>query len=69
MASDAPSRGRLPSIPPDHDVLGHPELRDKQGDTAGVTSFQQIRPSSSQNDLTKMTPTRKSGDLKYSPSV
>lgn len=65
----AASRGRMQSIPADHDALGHPELRTEQGPGDGETTFHQIQPSTNQNDVTKATPNHKSGDLKTSPSL
>lgn len=65
----AASRGRMQSIDPDHDALGHPELRDQQGPGDGETTFHQIAPSTTSGDITDAVPTHKSGDLKTSPSL
>lgn len=67
MASSA--RGRLGSIPADHDVLGHPNLRDQQGGPNGQTRFQQISPTTRATDVTKMKAKHLSGDLKYTPTT
>lgn len=63
------ARTRLSSIPADHDALGHPELRDQQGPPLGETTFRQISPKTTSTDITKMTPTHKSGDTKYSSGI
>jgi hypothetical protein len=65
--SNASSRGRLGSIPADHDALGHPELRTEQGPPVGETKFQQIGPKTTSGDITKATPVHKSGDFKIAP--
>jgi hypothetical protein len=67
MANQA--RGRLGSIPSDHDVLGAPNQRDQQGGPNGETHFQQIRPSSGYSDITKSKPTHKGGDFKTTPGA
>lgn len=65
----AATRGKMASIPPDHDALGHPELRDQQGPGDGETTFRQIAPKTTSQDITKATPNHKTGDLKISPSL
>jgi hypothetical protein len=67
MAAKPSARGRMSSVPADHDALGHPELRDQQGPPNGETRFQQIAPKTTGGDITKQTPAHKSGDLKFSP--
>lgn len=62
---DAADRRKMQSIPPDHDALGAPNLRDQQGPPVGMSDFQQIKPKTTQADLTKSTPGRKSGDIKF----
>lgn len=65
----ANSRRKLESIPADHDVLGNPKARDSQGGSDGQTRFQQIEPKSGYTDITKLKPTRKSGDFKFTPGA
>lgn len=67
MAKQA--RGRLGSIPADHDVLGSPNIRDKQGGSDGQTRFQQIAPGSHYSDITKAKPNHKGGDFKFTPGA
>lgn len=65
----AANRGRLASIPPDHDVLGHPELRDKQGPPDGETSFRQPPTATLGVDMTKAIPRPRGGASKFGPGV
>lgn len=62
------TRGKMGSIPPAHDVLGAPNLRDQQGPPTGETRFQQIAPKNVSLDVTKSEPgSKRYGDFKVNP--
>lgn len=68
MGSKNSARSKRGSIPAEHDFLGHPELRDKQGPSDGETSFRQIPASTSGADVTKVQAKNVSGNFKFTPA-
>ena len=58
------NRRKVASIPPNHDVLGHPELRDQQGPGDGQSNFKAPAPKSL-GSIGMESSEKKGGDFKY----